>query len=178
MINPDDRWLVGTDFRIAGARPERAEAKLFQRSKLRLDQPAPILEGIDLHLRRIRLSDFLGKVVVLTVTMSTVDDMYDRCKGLLQEFAGRPVVCLSVVPSDGDGGYSVRAIVRETGITWPTIRDPRGGPIAHRWCQQTLPEAYVIDPQGRLRFHEAGNDAVSPALVEQVKQLLENAPRL
>ena len=78
--------------------------------------------------------------------------MYLRCSRLLEQFKGQPVVCLSVVPTDGSGGYSVRSIVRQTGITWPIIRDTRGDRLAHRWCQQTFPEAYVIDAQGVIRL--------------------------
>jgi AhpC/TSA family len=182
---PERRWEGPEDVRLVDdyresvfrnwSLAERADTKRFQMTNLRLDQPAPILEGTDYFHKRIRLSDFAGKVVVLTVTMGTVGEkeMYARCSKLLEGIKDQPVVCLSVVPTDGDGGYSVRDIVRETGITWPIIRDTRGDRLAHRWCQQTFPEAYVIDAKGVIRFHEAGRDSVSGTLVNKVKELLK-----
>ncbi len=157
---------------------ERADTKRFQMTNLRLDQPAPILEGTDYFHKRVRLSDFAGKVVVLTVTMDTIGsrDMYSRCAQLLKQYSGQPVACLSVVPTDGSGGYSVRDIVRKCGITWPIIRDTRGDRLARRWSQQTSPEAYVIDGRGVIRFHEVGPDSVSARLTGKVKELLKTVP--
>ncbi len=184
-VRSPQRWWEGPedirlhdDDRESGFRPwtlaELADAKRFQMTNLRLGQQAPILEGADYFHKRIRLSDFIGKIVVLTVTTDTVGDkeMYARCSHLLDQFKGQPVVCLSVVPTDGDGGFSVRDIVRKTGINWPIIRDGRGDRLAHRWCQQTFPEAYIIDSQGLIRFHEAGRDSVSGVLVGKIKELL------
>jgi hypothetical protein len=94
----------------------------------------------------------------------------------LKHYSGQPVACLSVVPTDGNGGYSVRDIVRQCGITWPIIRDTRGDRLAHRWSQQTFPEAYVIDGRGVIRFHEAGPDSVSASLTRKVDELLKPAP--
>jgi hypothetical protein len=175
---PEDVRLVD-DNRESGFRrltlAELADNKRFQMTNLRLDQPTPILEGTDYFHKRIRLSDFAGKAVVLTVSMGTVGEnqMYARCSQLLERFKGQAVVCLSVVPTDGDGGYSVRSIVRETGITCPIIRDTRGDRLAHRWCQQTFPEACVLDARGVIRFHESGQDSVSGVLVSKVKELLK-----
>jgi beta-lactamase regulating signal transducer with metallopeptidase domain len=185
---PERRWDGPEDLRLVDfsgepvfRRPtlaERADNKRFQMTNLRLDQPAPILEGTDYFHKRIRLSDFAGKVVVLTVTMDTVGarDMYSRCAQLLKQYSGQPVACLSVVPTDGSGGYSVRDIVRQCGITWPIIRDTRGDRLAQRWCQQTFHEAYVIDARGVIRFHEVGPDSVSSSLTHKVEELLKAAP--
>ena len=153
---------------------DRARFQRFQLTRLKIGQPAPELEGSDLYHQPIKLSDFAGKVVVLTVTHGTVGEekkMSARCAELLKEFKGQPLVCLSVVPTEASGGYGVRQIVRETGITWPIIRDPLGRPIANQWCQETFPEAYIIDKQGFLRYHE-WSKAVSPALQEQVRDML------
>ena len=94
---PEDIRLVDLD-RAPGFRrwtlAERADTKRFQMNNLRLDGPAPILEGTDYFQKRIRLSDFAGKVVVLTVTMDTFGhkEMYRRCAQLLEHFKGKPVV--------------------------------------------------------------------------------------
>ncbi len=179
---PEDIRLVDDEHEPAFRRwtlAERADTKRFQMNNLRIGQPAPILEGNDYHHKRIRLGDFAGKVVVLTVTMDTVGnrEMYARCAQLLEELKGKPVVCLSVVPTDGSGGYSVRDIVREMGINWPIVRDTRGDRLAHRWCQETFPEAYVIDARGVIRFHESGRESVSAGLGNTVKELLGSPGR-
>ncbi len=183
--SPDRTWEGPEDIRLVDENredtfrrwtmAERADIKRFQMRNLKLDGPAPILEGTDYQQKRIRLSDFAGKIVILTATMSTVGDreMYARCSELLKQFKGQPVVCLSIVPTDGDGGSSVRDIVRQCNITWPIIRDTRGDRLAHRWCQQTFAEAYVIDAHGVIRFHETGNDSVGASLVIKVKELLK-----
>ena len=146
-------------------------------SQLRVGQPAPILEGNDLFQKRIRLSDFLGKIVILTLSTTNSDpEVYAGCKQLLNEFKGRPVVCLSVVPSDGSGGYSVRSIVRDMGITWPIIRDMRGSRLASRWCEGMSAEVYIIDPQGLIRSHQGSRHSMEVSLSEAIKKLLE-APK-
>lgn len=45
---------------------ERATAALFEMRQLQNGQPAPEIEGTDLHGKPIRLSDFRGKVVLLS----------------------------------------------------------------------------------------------------------------
>ena len=107
--SPDRTWEGPEDIRLVDENREdafrrwtiakRADTKRFQIRNLKLDGPAPILEGTDYHQKRIRLSDFAGKIVVL------------------------------------------------------------------------------IDAHGVIRFHEAGNDSVSPSLAFKVKKLLSADPR-
>ena len=152
----------------------KAQFLKFQRTRLILNQKAPELEGPNLYHQRIRLSDFRGKVVVLTVTDGTVneEEMYNRCAELLDEFEGKPFAVLSVIPTDASGGYSVRDIVRECKITWPIVRDTHGDALSRHWCQQTTPESYVIDEKGTLVHHESGYECVSASTKQTVDRLL------
>lgn len=81
------------------------------------------------------------------------------------------------MPTDGSGGYSVREIVRRTGIQWPIIRDTPGSGLARRWGKVTTPEAYLIDKQGFIRYHEWTNP-VSPAMEEKVREMLNPKEQL
>lgn len=194
QVRPPDRewtgprWIRLVDdpqdqLRHAWSIPEAAGFLHFQLTRLGIGQLAPVLKGTDLFHRPVRLSDFAGKVVVLTLTTSFGDDrdMYDRCKRLLDEFKGRPVVYLSVLAVDSGGSHSILDIVREMGITWPVVRDPHGdNRLAYQWCHQEIfTAAYVIDQRGFIRFFEQGSrlssnqDTVSAALSEQVRELLK-----
>src|SRR5262249_24101629 len=133
---------------------ERAEILRFQLTRLQEGQAAPEITATDLHQQPIRLSQFRGKVVLLTFSMGNLEnELYAACARLQKQFGNESFQCISVISSEGSGGYSVRQIVEAGQITWPIMRDSEAMDLARHWCQETFPECYVIDQQGIIRGH-------------------------
>lgn len=164
---------AGTDWRIRTI-AERADILRFQQTRLQNGTSAPEIEGFDYHQRPIRLSQFKGKVVLLAVGVGpSEEELSGNMTKLSANLKDKPVQCVSVVPGSGDGGWSVRAIVEDTKITWPIIRDTTDDEVQARWCQQTFPEVYIIDQQGVIRHHFMGNHVSEEHLESLIRELLK-----
>jgi thiol-disulfide isomerase/thioredoxin len=64
------------------------------------------------------------------------------------EFAGQPVTFVGVDASDERGAAA--ALLRRTGVTYPTVYDRRGiyGGIASRWSVTGLPQTWFVAKDG------------------------------
>ena len=151
---------------------ERAAILRFQKTRLQVGMMAPEIEGWDFQQKPIRLSQFRGKVVLVTMTLgNSENELYGRGAKLIDSVKDERFVCLSVIPGAGSGGASVRYIVESGKVTWPIIRDTADDDIAHQWCQGTFPVSYLIDAQGLIR-HFATNDSAGNHLQTRVQELL------
>lgn len=145
-----------------------AETAQRERSELRrltIGQPAPEIEGEDLDGRPLKLSDYHGKVVVLTFWWAGYHEAPEHVK-LVERMAGKPFAFLGVY---GDVELAKgQAEVKKYGLTWPSFRDPPGGAIATTWNVQGWPNLWVLDRQGLIRYRGLrGSD-----LVQAVEKLL------
>ena len=131
------------------AGPELAELQ-----RLGVGKEAPEIEGEDLDGRRMKLSDYRGKVVVLVFwgtwcgpCMQMVPDE----RGLVARLAGKPFALVGV-NSDTDRAR-LKAAVEKERITWRSFRDgPAPSPIAKAWNVQAWPTVYVLDRKGVIRY--------------------------
>ena len=146
---PDDRPM-GDAFPPLG---EQAEGGLFSLRHVRVGRPAPDIDGEDVDGRPIKLSDYRGKVVVLTFWASWCGPcmgLVPAEKTLAERMKGRPFVMLGVNgDEDRDKAKSVSA---KEGITWRSFWNggPRGT-ISTRWSIRGWPTVYTIDADGTLR---------------------------
>jgi peroxiredoxin len=153
---------------------EMAEALHFQLTRLGLGQEAPEIEGEDLDDQPFKLSDYRGRVVVLTVghALGTDTTLIEKCSALLAKHEGQPLAVLSVVWHQPAHPYYAENTARDGGITWRVFRDPTPQRIQRLWCQETSPEVYVLDRQGIIRFHgDRGRCDLEPL----VKELLDES---
>jgi peroxiredoxin len=162
LVERTDKWRTPTP-------AQRAEILRFQHTRLRVGLIAPEIEGLDFEQRPVRLSQFRGKVVLVTFTRGNVEnELYAQCQVLQQALAGRPFTCLSVIPGGANGGFSARSIAKDGGVTWPVLRDSHDDILSQRWCQVTFPEAYLIGPDGKIVYHH------SPARdVDRLRPMIE-----
>lgn len=126
------------------AKPELSELR-----RLTLGKPAPEIEGEDLDGRPMKLSDYRGKVVVLTFWWLGYTEAPDHRK-LVERMAGKPFAFVGVYGDDDLA--NAKAEIEQYGITWPSFRDGRGGPISTDWNIHGWPSVWVIDAQGVIRF--------------------------
>lgn len=123
----------------------------------RIGKAAPDFETTDLDGKKVRLSDFRGKVVVLDFwyrgcgpcirTMPQVNELAD-------DFAGQPVAILGM-NTDADPA-NARFVARELALKYPTLhaRD-----LSAKFGVEGFPTLILIDPHGILRMIHVGYSA-------------------
>ena len=135
-----------------------------------LGRTARDIAGTDIDGRRFKLSDYRGKIVVLTFSGNWCGPcraMYPHERELVTRLKDRPFALLSV-NTDRDEGTLRRSI--ESGeITWRCWHDGgTDGPITTDWHVDGFPDTYVIDPRGVIRYrglhHEQLDKAVDTLL--------------
>ena len=153
---------------------EQAEILRFQKTRLQKGMKAPEIEGLDLHQQPIRLSQFRGKFVLLTLTLSNIEkELSAECARIVNALKDEEFVCVGVIPGQGNGGYSALAIIQDSNVTWPIIRDTAEDDIAHFWCQTTFPSMYLIDPQGTITSIDEGDHRI-PGLGSRIRAQIKD----
>jgi AhpC/TSA family len=166
------RPLLG-DVRNAAAR------EIYRFRHLRIGQPAPELVGEDIDGMPIRLSDFRGKVVVLSFWTTSYDPtgLIDQEKALGAAMKGRPFVLVGVNGNAAEDRAKVKEEVTKKGITWRSFW--AGGPdgaILRMWCVEQWPTVYTIDADGIIRDDQVGEKLI-PADFESLVHSAEEAAR-
>ena len=142
------------------AKPELSELR-----RLTIGKPAPEIEGEDLNGRPMKLSDYRGKVVVLTFWWPGYTEAPEHRK-LVERMAGKAFAFVGVYGEDDL--TKGKAEVEKYGITWPSFRDKRNGPISKNWNVSGWPDIWVLDAQGVIRYRGVRGRE----LVEAVETLL------
>jgi thiol-disulfide isomerase/thioredoxin len=136
-----------------------AEGELFESRHLKPGKEAPEMAGEDLEGKRLKLSDYRGKVVVVvswTTWCSPCRTMFPHERALAQKFAGKPFALLGVNgDADRDKAKEMAATER---LSWPTFWDGDRGPIVAKW-RLRWPTAYVLDDKGIIRRKYIGMPA-------------------
>ncbi len=133
---------------------EMVEPMLADIAKFGIGEPAPELEGRDAEGQRFKLSDYRGKVVVLTFSgnwCGPCKAMYPIERELVGRLKGRAFALLSV--STNERVDTLRASIKDGEITWRCWWDGGlGGPICKAWNIQQYPSIYVLDAKGLIRY--------------------------
>ena len=171
-----DIQLTGQRFKTVAAAARFFLNKL-ERDKLdrfAIGKPAPDVEGEDAEGVKFRLSDYRGKVVVLTFSGNWCGPcraMYPHERALVEARKGKPFALLSV-NTDEDRGTLKQAIEKGE-ITWRCWWEGGiDGPICSQWGIASFPDIYVIDPKGTIRHRFEGLPDPPTVLDEAVDALL------
>jgi thiol-disulfide isomerase/thioredoxin len=150
-----------------------ADQALFEMRALAVGKVAPDIEGEDADGRRFKLSDYRGKVVVVTFSgnwCGPCREMYPQERELVSRLKDRPFALLSV-NTDPERETLLKSI-RDGEITWRCWWDGgQDGPITSRWNVLSFPTIFVIDAVGVIR--ELGTRG--RALDQIVERLVEVA---
>lgn len=129
-----------------------------------IGRPAPGFAVTLFDGRAVHLEDFRGKVVFINFWASWCPPC--RAEGPMleatwQRLREQGVVFLGVSTQDEEP--RARAFLKEFGISFPNGRDP-GGRIAIDYGVWGLPEAFIVDPTGRITYKHIGT--LGPALLD------------
>lgn len=155
---------------------EAAEPELFELQNLVVGKTAPEIEGEDGAGKKLKLSDFRGKVVVIDFWASWCGPcmgLVPHTRELVKRLEGKPFVFLGV--NADDSRQRQQKAEEQHKMTWRSWFDGRQGPIASRWNIRYLPTLYVLDHEGVIRHKIIGGgnpkqlDEAVEALLKQVK---------
>jgi peroxiredoxin len=137
-----------------GTLGDLARGDLEEILRLGVGRPAPEITGEDIDGRRLELSNYQGKVVLLEFWGNWNDacrDRYPHDRELVKKLADKPFVLLGV-NSDEDRG-ALKARIAEERIHWRSWWDggSKSGPIARLWHVQGWPTFFLIDQKGLIR---------------------------
>jgi len=121
---------------------------------------APEIIGNDLEGKPMRLSEYRGRVVVLSFSghwCGICRSAYPHERTLIERYGASGFSFLGV-NSDADPKLAQQAYL-DNGLTFRSWWDgPRGGAIASAWEITGWPTTYVLDAQGIIRFVDLRQD--------------------
>ena len=143
-----------------------------------LGKPAPEIDGVALDGRSMKLSDYRGKVVLLSFWATWCGPcmrMVPHERELVKRFEGKPFVIVGV---NGDNDQkAARAAAADHGMTWRSFQD-RSGPrrISQDWHVWGWPTFYLIDQKGiiRKRWGDTGLEELNLAIDQLIDAQTES----
>jgi cytochrome oxidase Cu insertion factor (SCO1/SenC/PrrC family) len=160
---------------------ECAKTEAYEIRTLAIGKKAPEIVGEDLDGKPMKLSDYRGKVVVLTFWHSQCGPCIVFARQELkhvERFAGRPCAPVGVnVDEDRD---TAKSVVEKHKLPWRSFWcGPKGnsGEIPRSWNVQGWPTVYVIDHAGVIRSKAARGPELDRLLDELVKKAEADAAK-
>jgi peroxiredoxin len=145
----------------------KAEAALFALRNLAVGSAAPEIEGRDIDGKVFKLSDYRGKVVLLTFSGNWCGPcraMYPYERKLVERLKGKPFAALSVNTDLRE--EHLEEAIRKGEITWRCWWDGSSGPIVKQWNIQGFPAVFILDSRGLIRYKEIRDERDLDAAVE------------
>jgi peroxiredoxin len=145
------------------------------RAPLIAGQQAPEIEGKDIDGKKLKLTDFRGKAVLLVFTgdwCGACLDFYAQQRSLLKDLAGKP---LALVDVNCDEILERRKKINaQENVTWPAFQERLSdGPIAARWGIGPCPALFLIDHKGAIRQMYVGSPGEKTLKAELDKLIKE-----
>jgi len=158
---------------------ERAKGRLFRLRNLQVGCEVPEIVGSDIDGQSFRLSDYRGKVVLLTFSGNWCPScraLYPKERELNRRFAGKPFVVLSV--NNDEAKETLRQSIRSGEVTWRCWWDGKNGPLSRKWGIWYSPTIFIIDARGRIRCEDVPEPELDEALETLIKEAAEGSKAL
>jgi peroxiredoxin len=123
----------------------------------------------------VTLADLRGKVVMVhfwatwcppcVEELPTLDKLYNST-------LGKDFEMLAVNVDEGGAGM-VASFIQKNGLNLPVLFDP-GGEVAKRYGTYKLPETYILDRMGVVRYKAIGpRDWTKPANIQALRNIID-----
>jgi len=149
-----------------------ARSDLYDLEHLSIGQPAPKMEGEDADGKKLKLSDYRGKVVLISFFgdwCGPCRSLFPHERSLVQQFKSKAFVLLGV---NSDPRQKLKDLANEKTITWRSFWDGGDayGPIAKSWNVRRWPVLFVIDRKGIIRFRSHYPDNLDQLLSKLLEE--------
>ena len=149
--------------------------KKAPRNQYLINQPAPLLKGIQVDGSSFSLADLKGKVVVLDVWATWCRPCQKSLPALekvYQRFKKDPQVWIGSINQEWITPQSLKTFLSASRFHFPVIRDPRSR-LSNQLNVRALPTLVVIDPLGKITHVQVGLPTSNPRkLVRHLTKLV------
>ena len=132
---------------------------------------APELEATDTDGKKIKLSDYRGKVVLIDFWATWCEPcrkMIPQEQKLVQRMQGRPFAFIGI--SADRKLEHLEKFVERTAMPWIHIFDGYGGPITAKWDIDGFPTFVFIDANGVIRGRFSGGGDIESGVEQLVRE--------
>jgi len=151
---------------------ELARGELFRLRNLSVGKVAPDLEGEDMDGRKLKLSDYRGKVVALVFWATWCGPcmgMVPHERELVKRLEGKPFVLLGV--NGDDNREAAKKVMARERMTWRSWwNGGKSGSIVLKWGVNSWPTVYILDTQGVIRYENVRFEMMDQAIDRLVKE--------
>lgn len=119
--------------------------------------------------------DHKAVVLMFISTQCPYSNAYnDQMRDLANAYGGRGVLFVGINSNKTEDVADAIAHAKAHGHTFPIVKDP-GNKVADLYDARRTPEVYVVDPQGKLRYHgRITEDHENPSSTPDLKNALES----
>lgn len=149
-----------------------AEQELFELRHLAIGKPIPEIDGEDTDGKKLRLSDYRGKVVVLVFWGTWCGHcvaMLPQERALVKKYADQPFALLGV--NNDNDRTKLKPFFAKERITWPSFYDGTDT-LSSRWNIKGWPAVFVVDARGIIRYRHLRGELLNQAVEQLVKEAL------
>jgi thiol-disulfide isomerase/thioredoxin len=163
-----------SDVELGGGTTIGAVAKptLFEWTQLAIGHEVPEIEGTDLSGLPLKLSEYRGRVVMLSFWASWCDPcmrLVPHERELVKRYQGKPFALLGI--NDDDSLEHAQHAAERMQMTWRSWRKVRKGPsLREQWNVNGIPTVYIVDKAGIIRGKQLFGEelqALLDALVDE-----------
>jgi peroxiredoxin len=166
--------------RYADVKPvaQKARVELHELRHLTVGKVMPDIKGKDSGGKELKLSDYRGKVVVLTFWAGWCPpcmNMVPHERSLVKRLAGKPFALVGV--NRDTSRERLAECEKKHKITWPSFFDGWDGPISKEHNIKRMPTIYVLDARGTIRYKDVRGDALDRAVDQLLAEQQKEAKR-
>jgi thiol-disulfide isomerase/thioredoxin len=154
---------------------EMARGELFRLHNLSIGRAIPELEGEDMDGRKLKLSDYRGKVVALVFWATWCGPcmgMVPHERELVKRLEGKPFVLLGV---NGDDDRALaKSVMGSERMTWRSWwNGGKTGSIVTKWGILSWPTVYIVDARGVIRYENVRFEMMDRVIDRLVSEAMQ-----